>query len=157
MDRRLLLSMPLVMAWPRLVTAQAAAADPLAALDERQRRAVDDYLKRQSRPGEGDAAAERWLQADLDGDGQPEGVLQWTFFGPTFAYSGLALFAVAAGAKGWRLVGEARLTGIVDAVSIEGRQIRVDAKTLGPADPRCCPTKAIVERFRWAGGTLRKG
>lgn len=154
MDRRLLLSMTLITAWPLRAAAQSAPVDPLAALDAPQRRAVADFLKRRSRPGEGDAAAEQWLQADLDGDGQAEGVLLWTFLGPTFAHSGLAVFA---GAPGWRLAGEAALTGMVDGVSIEGRQIRVDAKTLGPGDARCCPSKAIVERFRWVGGKLRKG
>lgn len=132
-----------------------AARDPLAGLTPEQRRAVQAFLKGKSRPGEGDAAADDAIAADLDGDGKPELTVRWTFFGPTFAYSGLAVFSAAAGS--WRLAGESPLTGIVDRMSLEGRVIRVDAKTLGKNDPRCCPTKAIVERFRWAGGKLAKG
>lgn len=154
MDRRGLLWIALAAAWPRRGGAQTAATDPLAVLDGGQRRAVAQHLAGKSRPGEGDAAADHVLLADLDGDGAAEAVVQWTFYGPTFAQSFVSVFA---GRDPVRLAGETRLTGLVEQVRIEGRQIRVDAKTLGPGDARCCPTKAIVERFRWASGRLRKG
>lgn len=154
-DRRRLLWIALVAAWPRGGGAQTAAApDPLAALDAAPRSVVAQYLKGKSRPGEGDAAPDRVLLVDLDGDGAVEAVVQWTFYGPTFAQSFVSVFA---GRDPVRLADETRLTGLVEQVRIEGRQIRVDAKTLGPGDARCCPTKAIVERFRWAAGRLRKG
>ncbi len=140
-------------ALPALSWAQAATPDPLATLDAGQQRAVREHLKSLARPGEGDAEASAVVTADLDGDGRSEMVLWWTFYGPTFAYSGLTVFA---GPPRWRAAGRADLTGIVERVAVERGVIRVDAKTLGPNDARCCPTKAVVGRYRWSAGKLVK-
>lgn len=153
MNRRSLLAWAALAGLPLGLRAQTPP-DPLAALRVDQRRAVQAFVRRQGEPGDGSANAEQVIVVDLDGNGQPELAVWWTFYGPTFAYSGLGV--LAATAKGWRIAGQSPLTGIVERMSVEGGAIRVDAKTLNKGDPRCCPTKKVVERFRWAGGKLVK-
>jgi hypothetical protein len=153
MNRRDWMLVALAAALPAIAGAQAAAPDPLAALDADRQRVVKDHLKSLARPGEGDAQASDIVVADLDGDGNAEGVLWWTFYGPTFSYSGLTVFA---GTPRWRVAAQNRLTGNVDRLTVERGVIRVEAKTLGPNDPRCCPSKPVVERWRWSAGKLVK-
>lgn len=137
--------------WPAPAAAQQAV-DPLARLDAAQRRAVDAFLDRTARPGDGAGQADQVELADLDGDGRPEVVLLWTFLGPTYWHSHVAVFAQAGNA--WRERGKFDVAGMPQKMSIDGRVVRIDTLVLGPKDPRCCPTVAKVQRLQWTAGKL---
>ncbi len=150
-------------------TAATAADDPLVKLDAAQRRVVQQFLKKRSAPGEGQAQAHAVELADIDGDGAPDIVLLWTLLGPTFASSTLTLIArparpgATAGATAsatpstaaaWRETGSADIFGQAERLRVQGREILVDTLTLGPKDARCCPSVKKVQRLRWAAGRL---
>ncbi len=153
MYRRLMLTLAAaaLLAAPLQAGAQAQP-DPLAALDASQRRALQGFLKKRSEPGHGDAQADKALLADLDGDGQPELVLLWTFMGPTFALSQVALFT--GGAGGWRERASADIVGQAQSMAIERGEIRIATLRLGPRDARCCPSVKSLQRLRWVGSKL---
>jgi hypothetical protein len=130
----------------------AAQADPLAGLDKAQVRAVQQFLKKQSQPGQGDAQPDSAHASDLDGDGKPEVVLLWTFLGPTYGWSRVTLFTPAA--QGWRHAASVDVAGQAQGLRLRGRDIEVDTLTLGPSDARCCPSVKHVQRIRWQGGAL---
>lgn len=153
MRRRELMLLAAGAAWPALAGAAGPPADPLAALTTEQRRAVTAFLRKKGRPGEGSAEANNVIAADLDADGKADLALLWTFLGPTFWYSGLA---VLPGRGQWRSAIETQLVGMVERMSLQGSVIRIDAKTPGPNDPRCCPSRPTVTRYRVAGGKLAK-
>ena len=149
MNRRLLLaaSAGLIIATPAW-----AQDDPVARLDAPQRAAVQKLLDRESRPGEGSAQANQVELADVDGDGRPEMILLWTFLGPTYWRSQVTVFQPQGAA--WRERASTPAWGMVERMTVQGREIRIATLMLGPSDPRCCPTRKAVQRVRWAGGKL---
>lgn len=90
---------------------------------------------------------------DLNGDGKPELVLVWAQLGPTYFYNHLTVF-IDEGRK-YRtlttpLAGEAKLLGVKAGV------ILVEQKTLGPKDPRCCPSVVKQVKYRWDGNKIQQ-
>ncbi len=90
---------------------------------------------------------------DLNGDGKAELVLVWVQLGPTYFYNHLTVF-IDEGRK-YRtlttpLTGEARLLGVKSGV------IFVEQKTLGPKDPRCCPSVVKQVKYRWDGKKIQQ-
>jgi hypothetical protein len=126
--------------------------DPLARLDAAQRSAVKAKLTKATTQDRGDAQADAAQSADLDGDGKAELVLLWTFLGPTYWWSRVTVFHAAG--TGWREGPTAQVDGQVQGMSIKGDRIQVAALTLGPNDPRCCPTRKSAQRLRLQGGKL---
>ncbi|MES2719083.1 MAG: hypothetical protein V4795_25205 [Pseudomonadota bacterium] len=119
--------------------AHGADDNALKALDAAQKQGVAAFLKRQGGDGNPPSAD----QALVTADGRV--LLQWTrYFGNSHASS---LSLLERGPKGWRQAGQAELVGIVEQVRLDGDTVRVDALTLGPKDPRCCPTVKVVQRF----------
>lgn len=91
--------------------------------------------------------------ADLNGDSQPEIVVQWVLLGPSYWDYGLTVLA----GKGQRFAPAGHVQealGMVEAVSVSNGVIRVSSKFAGPKDPRCCPTVARTLRYRWTPGRL---
>lgn len=123
--------------------AHAADDDGLKALDATQKNVVAAFLKRQG----GDGVAPSADRAFITSDGRI--LLLWTaYFGNSQA-SSLAL--LERGPKGWRQAGKAELRGTIEQFRLTGDEVRVDALTTGPNDPRCCPTVKVVQRFSIAG------
>lgn len=122
-----------------LPPAHAADGEGLAALDATQKKVVAAFLKRQA----GDGNAPTADRAFVTADGRI--LLLWTsYFGNSQA-SSLAL--LEKGPKGWRQAGKAELRGNIEQIRVQGDEVRVDALTTGPKDPRCCPTVKLVQRF----------
>lgn len=99
--------------------------------------------------GSPDAFAHRI--ADVNGDGRPDIVLGWNVMGPTSAWPKLTLFLD--NGKTYRAL-TADLTGQIEKLDVNGSSIVVDTLTLGPKDPRCCPTVKRQITMRWQGGKL---
>lgn len=121
------------------------------ALDERGAQAViDKFLRAQKLDG---ASAEpgQHVIADLNGDGKPDLVLQWTVMGPTWWLPKLSVFIDQG--RNYRTL-TTDLTGQIEKLSVNGSTIQLDTLTLGPKDPRCCPTKKTRVRYRWANDKL---
>ncbi len=126
-----------------LPQAHAADDDGLKALDATQKKVVASFIKRQGSDGNNPSADRAWVTAD------GRILLLWTsYFGNSQA-SSLAL--LARGPKGWQQAGKAELRGNIEQVQLDGDAVRVDALTLAPKDPRCCPTLKLVQRFSVAG------
>jgi hypothetical protein len=90
---------------------------------------------------------------DLNGDGKTELVLVWAQLGPTYSSTNLTVF-VDEGRK-YRtlttpLAGEAKLLGV------KGGVILIEQKTLGPRDPRCCPSVVKQVKYRWDGKKIQQ-
>lgn len=122
-------------------------ADPLAALDAAQRRAVELFLRRQGGGRSVDA-----LTADLDGDGRSEVVLLWRLLGPASCWSALTVLAGAG--QQWRDAASAALAGRGERLAIEGGVVHVDTQVRDPDDPGADVAARRVQRLRFAGGRL---
>ncbi|MCC6531436.1 MAG: LppP/LprE family lipoprotein [Burkholderiales bacterium] len=70
---------------------------------------------------------------------------------PSYHYPKLTLFLDAG--RNYRTL-TTDLDGQTERLSVKGSAITVDTLTLGPNDPRCCPTRKTQMHFRWQGGKL---
>ena len=132
------------------------ADDALAALDAGQQRVVQKFIAKQGSDGN-TARADSVRVHDLDGDGQPEIVVLWTaYFGNSSAssLSVLAVGRVSQGKRLWREASTVQIDGIDPRLEIRGASLQVDSITLGPKDPRCCPTRKVHRQWVYRGGKL---
>ena len=90
---------------------------------------------------------------DLNGDGKPELVLVWVQLGPTYFYNPLTVF-VDEGRKYRTLT--TPLTGEVKLLGVKGGVILIEETTLGPKDPRCCPSVVKQVKYRWDGKKIQQ-
>jgi len=90
---------------------------------------------------------------DLNGDGKAELVLVWVQLGPTYFYNHLTVF-VDEGRKYRTLT--TPLTGEAKLLGVKGGVILVEQKTLGPKDPRCCPSVVKQVKYRWDGKKIQQ-
>jgi hypothetical protein len=90
---------------------------------------------------------------DLNGDGKAELVLVWVQLGPTYFYNHLTVF-VDEGRKYRTLT--TPLTGEVKLLGVKGGVILIEQKTLGPKDPRCCPSVVKQVKYRWDGRKIQQ-
>lgn len=129
----------------------AFSALPARALDDKGAKLViDKFLGSQKLEG-ASASANQHVIADLDGDGKPDIVLYWDVMGPTYSMPKLTLFLDQG--RNYRTL-TTDLAGQIEKLSVKGPLIMLDTLTLGPKDPRCCPTVKKQVRYRWAGGKL---
>lgn len=125
---------------------------PLAhALDDAGARAVIDKFLGTQKIEQASAEPMQHVVADVDGDGRPDIVLLWNVMGPTWFYPKMSLFLDQG--RSYRTL-TVDLSGQLEKVTVKGPLILVDTLTLGPRDPRCCPTVKKQLRFRWAAGKL---
>ena len=127
---------------------QAPAA---RALDENGAKAVIDQFIRSQKIPEAQPSAAQHVIVDLNGDGKADIVLQWDVLGPTWSYSKLSIFLDQG--RTYRTL-TIDLTGLVEKIAASGSTIVVDTKTLGPNDPRCCPTVKKRVTYQWKSGKL---
>ena len=121
------------------------------ALDENGAKAViDKFIGSQKIEG-ADASPDRHVIADLNGDGKPDIVLLWNVLGPTSGYTRLSIFLDQG--RNYRTL-TTDLPGQVEKLTVNGSTIVIDSLTLGPRDPRCCPTVKSQQRFQWTGSKL---
>jgi hypothetical protein len=118
----------------------------------RRKATPDQALPRLERSADLDPS--EWGSAGrLNGDGKAELVLVWVQLGPTYFYNHLTVF-IDEGRKYRTLTtplsGEAKLLGV------KGGVILVEQKTLGPKDPRCCPSVVKQVKFRWDGKKIQQ-
>lgn len=111
---------------------------------------IDKFINSQKIP-EAQASAAQHVITDLNGDGKPDIVLQWDVLGPTWSYAKLSIFLDQG--KSYRTL-TIDLTGLVEKIAVNGSTILVDTKTLGPSDPRCCPTVKKRVTYQWKGEKL---
>ena len=111
---------------------------------------IDKFLASQTQP-QATADAVQHAVADLNGDGKPDIVLMWNVLGPTYFYPKLTVFLDQG--RTYRTL-TADLDGQTERFSVKGSDIFVDTLTLGPNDPRCCPTRKVRMHFRWQGSKL---
>lgn len=123
------------------------------ALDDAGAKAVIDRFLSTQKLEMASAEPMQHVVTDLDGDGRPDIVLVWNVMGATWFYPKLSIFLDQG--KTYRTL-TADLTGQPDKLTVKGSLIVVDTLTLGPKDPRCCPTVKQQLRYRWAGGKLTK-
>ncbi len=90
---------------------------------------------------------------DLNGDGKAELVLVWVQLGPTYFYNHLTVF-IDEGRKYRTLT--TPLTGEAKLLGVKGGVIFVEEKTLGPKDPRCCPSVVKQVKYRWDGKKIQR-
>ena len=121
------------------------------ALDENGAKAViSKFIGSQKIEG-ADASPDRHVIADLNGDGKPDIVLLWNVLGPTSGYTRLSIFLDQG--RNYRTL-TTDLPGQVEKLTVNGSTIVIDSLTLGPKDPRCCPTVKLRQRFQWTGSKL---
>jgi hypothetical protein len=121
------------------------------ALDDNGAKAViNKFIGSQKIEG-ADASPDRHVIADLNGDGKPDIVLLWNVLGPTSGYTKLSIFLDQG--RNYRTL-TADLSGLVERLTVTGSTIVIDELTLGPKDPRCCPTVKTQQRFQWTGSKL---
>lgn len=113
---------------------------------------VKHFLAGKKTPTEDPQATGKAL-ADLNGDGKPELVLVWALLGPTYFYNYLTVF-VDEGRKYRTLTAD--LAGEAQLLGVKGGVILVEQKTLGPKDPRCCPSVVKQARYRWDGRKIQR-
>ena len=89
--------------------------------------------------------------ADVNGDGKPDIVLMWNVLGPTYFFPKLTVFLDQG--RTYRTL-TTDLNGQTERLTVTGADITIDTLTLGPNDPRCCPTRKAKMHFRWQGGKL---
>jgi len=111
---------------------------------------IDKFLAGQNSE-QGTADAFTHAIADVNADGRADIVLLWHVMGPTSAWPKLTLFLDAG--RSYRAL-TADLTGQVEKLAVKGPDILIDTLTLGPRDPRCCPTVKKQVQMRWQGGKL---
>lgn len=113
---------------------------------------IKHFLAGKKTPSEDPQATGKAL-ADLNGDGKPELVLVWARLGPTYFYNYLTIF-VDEGRRYRTLTAD--LAGEATLVGVKNRVILVEQKTLGPKDPRCCPSVVKQVQYRWDGKRLQR-
>ena len=121
------------------------------ALDDKGAKAVIDKFIGSQKIDGAQASAGQHVIADLNGDGKPDIVLQWDVLGPTWSYSKMSILLDQG--RTYRAL-TTDLTGQFEKLSVNATTIVVDTKTLGPKDPRCCPTVKKRATYQWAGGKL---
>ncbi|MDH3233955.1 MAG: hypothetical protein OEQ29_10540 [Alphaproteobacteria bacterium] len=121
------------------------------ALDDAGAKAVVSKFLASQKSAQGDPSAAQHVISDLNGDGKPDVVLLWNILGPTYFLPKLTILLDQG--KTYRAL-TTDLTGQTEKVTVAGSLITVDTLTLGPRDPRCCPTVRKQLEFRWAGGKL---
>ena len=89
--------------------------------------------------------------ADLNGDGKADIVLIWAAIGPTYGYYKMSVFLDQG--RNYRTL-TTDLGGDVQKLAVQGQTIVVDLLTMGPNDPRCCPSVKAQRRFQWTGQKL---
>ena len=121
------------------------------ALDDNGAKAViNKFIGSQKIEG-ADASPDRYVIADLNGDGKADIVLLWNVLGPTSGYTRLSIFLDQG--RNYRTL-TTDLSGQVERLTVKGSTIVIDALTLGPRDPRCCPTVKTRQVFQWTGSKL---
>lgn len=100
-----------------------------------------------------EASAGEHTIADLNSDSRPDIVLIWHALGPTFGYSKMSVFLDQG--KNYRTL-TADLPGQIENVTVKGSTIVLNTLTLGPKDPRCCPTVKTRVTYQWTGNKLVK-
>jgi hypothetical protein len=124
---------------------------PVHALDDSAAKLViAKFLSSQKIP-DGPGSAGDYVIADLDGDGKADIVLLWDVMGPTYSLPKMTIFLDQG--KTYRTL-TTDLWGQSQKLTVMGPMILVDTLTMGPNDPRCCPTLKMQLRFRWADGKL---
>ncbi len=121
------------------------------ALDDNGAKAVIDQFLKSQKIEEGQASAGQHVIADVNGDGRPDIVLQWTILGPTWWLPKLSVFIDQG--RNYRTI-TTDLTGQIEKVSARGSSIFIDTMTLGPKDARCCPTLKKRLTYQWTGQKL---
>jgi hypothetical protein len=121
------------------------------ALDDNGAKAVIDQFLKSQKIEEGQASAGQHVIADVNGDGRPDIVLQWTILGPTWWLPKLSVFIEQG--RNYRTI-NTDLTGQIEKVSARGSSIFIDTMTLGPKDARCCPTLKKRLTYQWTGQKL---
>lgn len=135
-----------------LGAAVALAASPAAqALDEAGAKAVVERFIQSQKPVDAEPQAAHHVIADVDADGRPDVVLQWDELGPTWWRSRLTLLLDRG--RTYRAL-TTDVEGQVQGIRVQGSTIVVDTLTLGPKDPRCCPTVKKRLTWRWVDGRL---
>jgi hypothetical protein len=121
------------------------------ALDDQGAKAViSKFLGSQKIEGF-DLSPDRHVIADLNGDGKADIVSIWTALGPTYGYYKMSIFLDQG--KNYRTL-TTDLGGDVQKVTVNGSTILIDLLTLGPNDPRCCPSVKAQRRYQWTGQKL---
>lgn len=135
------------------IAGPAGAAPPDAGTIQRL---GDAHVARLNAAGQGlEYEIAHSASGDLDGDGRQELVLLYIGYGPTFSQTGLAVFADRG--RGHALAVDAGVPlGNVEGLEVRDGEIRVASKMPGPDDPRCCPSRDVTHRFRWAGDRLEE-
>ena len=82
---------------------------------------------------------------------KPDIVLMWNVLGPTYFFPKLTVFLDQG--RTYRTL-TTDLNGQTERLTVTGADITIDTLTLGPNDPRCCPTRKAKMHFRWQGGKL---
>jgi hypothetical protein len=121
------------------------------ALDDNGAKAViNKFLGSQKIEG-ADVSSDRYVIADLNGDGKPDIVLLWNVLGPTSGYTKMSIFLDQG--RNYRTL-TTDMSGQVERLTVKGSTITIDVLTLGPKDPRCCPTVKTRQLFQWTGTKL---
>jgi hypothetical protein len=121
------------------------------ALDDNGAKAVIDQFLKSQKIEDAQASAAQHVIADVNGDGRPDIVLLWNVLGPTWWLPKLSIFIDQG--RNYRTI-TTDLVGQTDKVSVRGSSIFVDTMTLGPKDPRCCPTVKKRLTYQWTGQKL---
>ena len=137
--------------WLSGLVALLVPVSAVYALDDNGARAViNKFIGSQKFEG-ADASPDRHVIADLNGDGKPDIVLLWNVLGPTSGYTKMSIFLDQG--RNYRTL-TTDLPGQIERLTVKGSIIVIDALTLGPKDPRCCPTVKMQQRFHWTGSKL---
>lgn len=136
---------------PSLVAAFLVMIPAAHALDDQGAKAVISKFLGSQRIEGFDVSPDRHVIADLNGDGKPDIVLIWIALGPTYGYYKMSVFLDQG--RNYRTL-TTDLGGDVQKVAVNGSTIVIDMLTLGPNDPRCCPSVKAQRRFQWTGQKL---
>jgi hypothetical protein len=121
---------------------------PLGAQDAALRGAISRQLARLTG---GEPMLDSVRMADLEGTGSPAAVAIYRVMGPSSGYGGFMVM-VKRGAQ-WTLAGNVTL-GHGNITALRERLIEAEELTLGPNDPRCCPSQRKARVFALQRGRL---
>lgn len=130
---------------------------PLAPADLRAQgcedeRAVTEMARIRGEIGTPDVMCVEFARGDLDGDGQEDAVLDIGYEITGVEDGSRSLLYVLFGDPGAPLAAEpAEPRGAVQAVRIEGSDIRVETMEHRPDDPPCCPSRIAEVVLRVQG------
>lgn len=124
-----------------------------AALDDAGAKTVIDQFLRSQKLDDPQASASpgQHVIADVNSDGRPDIVLVWNVMGPTWWRPKMSIFLDQG--KTYRTL-TTDLSGQIEGLSVKGSTILIDALTLGPKDPRCCPSVKTRVTYQWKDGKL---